>query len=189
MKRTMILGAGLILSAAMVAGCDNTREGAERDAEQAAAATERAAERTADAAREAGRDAEAAADRAEDRAEDAADDVADATRNAADKVGDAARDVGAAVADTAKDAGRAVKNAAREAADAGDAAQQTAQIKSALMADDTVDASGIDVDTNGDTKTVTLKGRVKTAAQKTRAARIAADKAPGYRVTNQLTVG
>lgn len=172
MKRTMMLGAGLVLSAAMVvAGCDNTREGAERDAEQAAAATERAA------------------DRAEDRAENAADDVADATRNAADEVADATRSAADKVADTARDAGRAVKDAASDAADAGDAAQQTAQIKTALMADDTVDASGIDVDTNGDTKTVTLKGRVKTAAEKTRAARIAADKAPGYRVANQLTIG
>ncbi len=79
--------------------------------------------------------------------------------------------------------------AARDVADAGDAAQQTAQIKTALMADEAIDSSDIDVDTDADTKTVTLKGRVRSTAEKTKAASIAAAKAPGYRVTNNLQVG
>jgi osmotically-inducible protein OsmY len=57
------------------------------------------------------------------------------------------------------------------------------------MADASIDSTSIDVDTNADTKTVTLRGRVRTAAEKTKAASIAADKAPGYRVTNNLEVG
>ena len=64
-------------------------------------------------------------------------------------------------------------------ANAGDAAQQTAQIKTALMADASIDSTGIDVDTNGDTRTVTLKGHVSSAAAKTRAAEQSMDPASG----------
>ena len=44
------------------------------------------------------------------------------------------------------------------------------------------------MDTDEDTKTVTLKGTVPTAAQKAPAERIAKDKAEGYKVRNKLTV-
>ena len=63
------------------------------------------------------------------------------------------------------------------------------QIKTALIADKTVEASDINVDTDGATKTVTLKGHVPTAAQKATAGRIAKEKAPDYRVVNMLVVG
>ena len=56
------------------------------------------------------------------------------------------------------------------------------------MADDTVDASDINVDTFHETKTVVLKGSVPTAAQKTTAGKIAAKEAEGYKVDNQLVV-
>jgi osmotically-inducible protein OsmY len=69
-----------------------------------------------------------------------------------------------------------------------DAAQQTMQIKTALIDADNIDAGGIDVDTNADTKTVTLKGHVPTAAQKAGAERVAKEKAPTYTVVNQLEV-
>ena len=157
--RSMMTGAGLVMVAVLAAGCENTRAGVEQDAKNAAAKSEEAAEKSAEAAREAGRDVAAAADRA-----------GDATANAADKAGDATRD------------------AAANAANVGDAAQQTAQIKTALLADSSIDASTIDVDTEASTKTVTLKGTVRSAAEKASAARIAADKAPGYRVTNNLEV-
>ena len=55
-------------------------------------------------------------------------------------------------------------------------------------ADRTVDASHINVDTFHETKTVVLKGSVKTATQRDEAARIAAAEAPGYRIDNQLTI-
>jgi osmotically-inducible protein OsmY len=58
-----------------------------------------------------------------------------------------------------------------------------------LTADTTVDASHINVDTFADTKTVVLKGSVPNAAQKAEAGRIAASKAEGYKIDNQLTVG
>ena len=50
-----------------------------------------------------------------------------------------------------------------------DAATETIDVKTALMADASVDASDINVDTFHETKTVVLKGSVPTAAQKTEA--------------------
>lgn len=88
----------------------------------------------------------------------------------------------------AQEAAAESKEAAREAGGAVAAAVETIDVKSALMADRTVDASHINVDTFHETKTVVLKGSVKTATQRDEAARIAAAEAPGYRIDNQLTV-
>lgn len=97
-----------------------------------------------------------------------------------------------ATADKAKQEGREAaadtKEAARDASGAVKAAIETIDVKSALMADRTVDASHINVDTFHETKTVVLKGSVKTATQRDEAARIAAAEAPGYRIDNQLKV-
>lgn len=108
----------------------------------------------------------------------------------------AATDEAAAKADSATDKAQAAgheaaadtKEAARDAGGALKAAVETIDVKSALMADRTVDASHINVDTFHETKTVVLKGSVKTATQRDEAARIAAAEAPGYRIDNQLTV-
>jgi osmotically-inducible protein OsmY len=110
--------------------------------------------------------AAAATDKAEDKAERATDKALAAGAEAA--------------AET--------KEAARDAAGAVKAAVETIDVKSALMADRTVDASRINVDTFHETKTVVLKGSVTSATQRDEAARIAAAEAPGYRVDNQLTV-
>lgn len=88
----------------------------------------------------------------------------------------------------AREAAAETKEAAREASSATAAAIETIDVKSALMADRTVDASHINVDTFHETKTVVLKGSVKSATQRDEAARIAAAEAPGYRVDNQLRV-
>ncbi len=80
------------------------------------------------------------------------------------------------------------KEATRSVSDTLDAAAQTMQIKTALIDADNLDAGSIDVDTNGETRTVTLKGHVPTAAQKAAAERIANEKAPDYRVVNMLEV-
>ena len=106
----------------------------------------------------------------------AAETKADAKEAAADAK-DATKDVRAEVKDEAKDATGAIK-----------AAVETIDVKSALMADRTVDASHINVDTFHETKTVVLKGSVKTAPQRAEAARIAAAEAPTYRIDNQLTI-
>ena len=119
------------------------------------------------------KDAEINADKAAVAA-DKAEDKADA---AADKAEPAAHEAAAETREAARDASGAVK-----------AAVETVDVKSALMADRTVDASHINVDTFHETKTVVLKGSVKTATQRDEAARIAAAEAPGYRIDNQLTV-
>lgn len=105
-------------------------------------------------------------------------------------------DKAAAATDKAEDKAQAAgekaaaetKEATRDATGAIKAAIETIDVKSALMADRTVDASHINVDTFHETKTVVLKGSVKTATQRDEAARIAAAEAPGYRIDNQLTI-
>ena len=49
-------------------------------------------------------------------------------------------------------------------------------------------ATDVNVDTNKDTKTVTLNGSVRSEMQKSRAEAIAKDKAPGYTVVNNLII-
>lgn len=110
--------------------------------------------------------------------------VEEDAERAGDKAAAAADDAAAA----GKEAAAEGREAAREAGGAISAAIETIDIKSALMADRTVDASHINVDTFHETKTVVLKGSVKTATQRDEAARIAAAEAPGYRIDNQLTV-
>ena len=106
-----------------------------------------------------------------------ADKAAAAADKAEDKAEPAAREAAAETKEAAQEAGGAIK-----------AAIETIDVKSALMADRTVDASHINVDTFHETKTVVLKGSVKTATQRDEAARIAAAEAPCYRIDNQLTV-
>jgi len=110
-----------------------------------------------------------------------ADINADKAATAADKAEDKAKTASEKAAAESKDA-------ARDATGAVKAAIETIDVKSALMADRTVDASHINVDTFHETKTVVLKGSVKTATQRDEAARIAAAEAPGYRIDNQLMV-
>ena len=110
-----------------------------------------------------------------------ADKTAAAADKAEDKVDPAVDKAQAAGHEAAAD----TKEAARNAGSATAAAIETVDVKSALMADRTVDASHINVDTFHETKTVVLKGSVKSAAQRDEAARIAAAEAPGYRVDNQ----
>ena len=111
----------------------------------------------------------------------------DAERNA-DKAAAATAEAKADTKEATKEATAATKDAAATAGGAVAAAVETIDVKSALMADRTVDASHINVDTFHETKTVVLKGSVKTATQRDEAARIAAAEATGYRVDNQLTV-
>jgi predicted small secreted protein len=113
-----------------------------------------------------------------------ADKAATAADKAEDKVDPSIDKAQAAGHEAAAD----TKEAARNAGSATAAAIETIDVKSALMADRTVDASHINVDTVHETKTVVLKGSVKSASQRDEAARIAAAEAPGYRIDNQLTV-
>jgi osmotically-inducible protein OsmY len=107
---------------------------------------------------------------------------------AADKAEDKAQTAGDKAAAEGREAAAETREAARDATGALKAAVETIDVKSALMADRTVDASHINVDTFHETKTVVLKGSVKTATQRDEAARIAAAEATGYRIDNQLTI-
>ena len=152
-----------LLSASLFGACQNTARGVEQDTERnTAAAREDAREANAEArqeAREANAEMKQEAREAGNAAERAGDRVANETK-------DATRSVGATL----------------------DAAAQTMQIKTALIDADNLDANNIDVDTNGDTKTVTLKGHVQNASQKAAAERIAKEKAPDYRIVNNLVI-
>jgi osmotically-inducible protein OsmY len=93
----------------------------------------------------------------------------------------------AKIAASSETAAKAKETAAKTGAAVG-AALETAEIKTAMMADKSIDASAINVDTYADTKTVVLRGSVPTAAQREQAERIAVAKAPGYRIDNKLAV-
>jgi hyperosmotically inducible periplasmic protein len=182
MKHRAMLG---ILAAVAVVvlslGCRNTAEGVKQDSKENAAAAEQKSQEAEAAARR--ETEEAKAKTADERAE-AKDDLA----RTGEKVGDAAQTAGDKISGAAKTAGDKVSKGAHEVAPALDAAKQTLDVKAALMADQTVDASNIDVDTDETTKTVHLKGSVPTAAQKTEAEKIARSKAAGYTIHNMLTV-
>ena len=110
--------------------------------------------------------------------------AAAASREAGAAIKEAGRDVGNA----AEKAGDKLAGAAKDAGAAMEAGKQTLDVKTALMADSSIDASRIDVDTDQGTRTVTLKGSVPNAAQKASAERIARSKAEGYKVRNLLVV-
>jgi osmotically-inducible protein OsmY len=110
-----------------------------------------------------------------------------AKKDAAEAKADA-KATSAEVKAESKEASADAKKAANETGSAIDAAKETVDVKTALMADASVDASDINVDTFHETKTVVLKGSVPTAAQKTEAGNIANREATGYRIDNQLVV-
>lgn len=118
----------------------------------------------------------------------ACDNTARGAREDAAQATDAAEDTDDAARATGREAADDARRTAGEAGSAVDAATETIDVKTALMSDDLVDASDINVDTFHETKTVVLKGSVTTEAQKAAATRIAEKEAEGYKVDNQLTV-
>lgn len=78
--------------------------------------------------------------------------------------------------------------AASATVDAVGGALETASVKAAIIADERVGAGDINVDTDEATKTVTLNGAVKTEEQKRIAGEIAATKATGYAIVNNLAI-
>ena len=112
----------------------------------------------------------------------------DAAKDASAEAKEKADATAAAAKAEAKDETADAKRAAGSAGAAIDAAAETLDVKAALMADTTVDAGDINVDTFKETKTVVLKGSVPTAAQKEQAGRIAGREAEGYKIDNQLVV-
>ena len=182
-----------LLAASLFGACSNTARGVQEDTAQNAAKAKDATADAAAATERAAADAKVGTEKAAEATKDAAVTAADATKNglekAAEATKDATHDAAVATKNATMEAVQKTKSAANTTANAADGAAQTLQIKSALIADKSVDASGINVDTDGTAKVVTLKGHVPNAAQKASAARIAKSKAPDYRVVNNLTIG
>jgi osmotically-inducible protein OsmY len=65
---------------------------------------------------------------------------------------------------------------------------ETMDVKSAIIADTTIDSGAINVDTFADKKLIVIRGSVPTEAQKAKATEIAHKNAEGYKIDNQLAV-
>ncbi len=83
---------------------------------------------------------------------------------------------------------RGVVQDTKENASAVRGAVETVDVKTAIIADKTIDSGAIDVDTYQDKKVVVLRGSVPTEAQKQKAGMIAKDNASSYTIDNQLAV-
>ncbi len=110
------------------------------------------------------------------------------TRDERAAAADTLRDLGNDAAKAANHTGAAAAEAGEELAERAVAAWETIDVKGALMADKSVDATGIDVDTNYETKTVTLNGAVPTETERDMAEVIAKARAEGYTVVNNIEV-
>ena len=114
--------------------------------------------------------------------------IKEGSQETAREIGEKAEEVGGKVAEGAEGVGEKIKEGAKEVGSEVGAKKQTVDVKATLMMDKSIDASHINVDTDANTKTVTLKGSVPTAAQKAAAEKVARETAEGYKVRNLLTV-
>ena len=112
----------------------------------------------------------------------------DQTRDERAAVVDKARELGNDAAKAANRTGSAAAQAGEELAERAGAAWQTIDVKGAILADASVDATHINVDTNYETKTVSLNGHVPTETERNMAEVIAKGRADGYAVVNNLQV-
>jgi osmotically-inducible protein OsmY len=154
-----LLGTLAVTALALAPACRNTAEGVKEDSRQNA-----------------------------EKARKEAQEVKEASQDTAQKIGEKAEEVGGKVAEGAKAVGEEIKEGAKEVGSEVGAQKQTVDVKAALMVDQRIDSSHIAVDTDADTRTVTLKGTVPTVAQKAAAEQVAREKAEGYEVRNLLTV-
>lgn len=93
--------------------------------------------------------------------------------------------------DAAKAASRVADSAAaagEELAERASAIKEAIDVKTALMADPSVDATRIDVDTDYRTRTVTLNGYVPTHTERDMAEVVARGHAEGWKIVNNISV-
>lgn len=153
-----------------LSGCSNTREGAEKDAEI-----------LSEQAREQARELEVDARRGAEKAKAASSEFAS-------DVKDVSADVMAEAKEGAQKAGVVTSQALDEAGQRAAAAGRTLEVKTALMGDERVDASRINVDSDHSLQVIHLRGAVSTDAEKTAAESIAIAKSSGWKVSNELVV-
>ncbi len=111
-----------------------------------------------------------------------------ATRDERAKAGEAARELGREAKSAADKVANVAAEAGEEVAERASAVKAAVDVKAALMADPSVDATRLDVSTDYRTRTVTLNGYVSTAAERDAAEAIAKKQAEGYKVVNNMTV-
>jgi osmotically-inducible protein OsmY len=119
--------------------------------------------------------------------QDAADAEA-ATRDERAKAEQTAKDIATDAADAARTVGAMAADAGEEVAERAGAFKEKVDVKTALMADPSVDASRLDVDVDYRTRTLSLSGYVPTHGERDRAEAIAREKAPGYKIVNNVSV-
>ena len=130
----------------------------------------------------------AACDRTAQGVKQDAEQAEAATRDERAKTGEAARELGREAKSAADKVANVAAEAGEEVAERASAAKVTVDVKAALMADPSVDATRLDVSTDYRTRTVTLNGYVSTAAERDAAEAIAKKRVEGYKVVNNLTV-
>ena len=194
MSQRYLLATGLVVAGASVAllACSGnaraTQGGASGETAQSASPSPYSSPASGDVVDKTRAGAEKAGEKIKEGAEKTGEAVKDAAQDVKAKVKPAAKEVKREAKPVAKEVGEKVKEGAEKTGDALDATKQHLDVKAALLADKTVDASHIDIDTDKNAKILYLRGTVPTAAQKATAERIARDKADGFIVRNELTV-
>lgn len=107
------------------------------------------------------------------------------TAKGVEKDAEKAGDQVAASTDRAADA---TANATAGAGNSMASGMNTADVKTALLAEQRLTATGINVESDDATKTLSLNGTVPTADQKRIAEEVAKAKAPEYKIVNNLTI-
>jgi len=122
-------------------------------------------------------------------AEKSAQGTAEAVGKAGEKMEAGTQKAAEATKEGAQQVGEAVGGAAKQV---GKPMQMTPTVKGALVANKQIDASTLNVDTDVNAKTVTIKGTQPTAEKKALVTQVAAkavkDADPTYKVVNQVTV-
>lgn len=180
MMKSKVLTAVVGVSLFALMGCTpEARQDVKEAGSNIGQATEKSAEGTAEAVNKAGAE------------------VKEEAQQAGAAVQEGTQRVGEAVGGAVENAAEATKGAAREVSqetkEAGASLVLTPKIKNALIASKQIDASTINVETDGEKKMVVLKGTIPTAEKKQLATQIAqkalTDSKSPYKVQNDLTVG
>ncbi|MGH9174798.1 MAG: BON domain-containing protein, partial [Vicinamibacterales bacterium] len=111
-----------------------------------------------------------------------------ATRDERAQAKDAMKDIGDDAAKAADRVADSAAEAGEELAERASAIKESVDVKTALMADPSVDATRIDVDADYRTRTITLNGYVPTNTERDMAEVIAKGHAEGWKVVNNISV-
>ena len=190
MKNRYVIGLATLGVAAILAGCTpDARQDVSQAGDNVASATKKSADATVDVAKQAGQEVKEGAQNAGAAIDTGAKKAGDAITTGAAKTVDAAKEGG-------RMAGEAVGGVGKAVAGAGDKLELTPKIKAALIADKTIDASSLNVDTMADTKTIVIKGSVSSADKKNLVTQVAQkaladtnEGKAGYKIKNEVTVG